>query len=42
MTELAERVLCIYSEQAPAKGRRQRRRCRERRLLWRHTHEVVL
>jgi hypothetical protein len=40
--ELADRVFCIYNEQAPAKSRKLRRRCRETRELWRHTREVVL
>ena len=44
MTELADRVFCIYEERtAPAKGeRRPRRGCRERRPRWRHTHEMAM
>gem|GEM_PF-5741914 len=42
MTELADRAFCIYSEQAPSKGRRPRRRCQEPGERWMHIHEVSL
>jgi hypothetical protein len=44
MTELADRVFCIYEgERPPIKGGQKRmQRSREPKLHWRHTHEMAL
>ena len=42
MAGLADRVFCIYGEQASAKGRKAEAKTPERRGRWRHTRDEAL